>query len=95
MSGQKHATVSLWHRDEADGSYHAEIEGWQLTVKWTPEKSPGDAHGFSWSGTLTVGDSEELRIGSDKLYEEMNVAMAFAEDAARGHDSGDADKSGA
>lgn len=87
MSGQKHATVSLWQREE-DGSYVAEMNGWRLHVKWTPERRAGDPHGFSWSA-----ERGSETMGSEKLFEEMNVAMATAEDAALGTDTRDADKS--
>jgi len=87
MSGMRHATISAWQRHE-DGSYAAEINGWNLKVKWRPE---GPAQANAPSGQTPDGERrgflwEAEREGKSKLAatdvcEEMEVAMAEAEKA--------------
>ena len=75
MSGMRHATISAWQRHE-DGSYAAEIEGWALRVKWHPESA--EAHrGFSWQA-----EHEGQKLVSQEISEEIEVAMAHAEEQA-------------
>jgi hypothetical protein len=77
MSALRHATISAWQRHE-DGSYAAELNGWTLHVRWRPAQG-GPHHerrGFYWAaeklGSQLVGDD---------VFEEMEVAMAHAEEA--------------
>jgi hypothetical protein len=76
MSGMRHATISAWQRHE-DGSYAAEIEGWNLRVEWHPEGAEGyeGQRGFTWSAERA---GESLR--GDEIFEEIEVAMAHAEE---------------
>jgi hypothetical protein len=76
MSVLKHATVSAWSRQE-DGSYAAEINGWTLRVKWRPE-APGQRRGFLWEARREGG----IKFVSQHLHEEIEVAMAEAEECA-------------
>lgn len=81
----KHATVSAWQRAE-DGSYRAEINGWQLEVRWRPEPShgapasgpPGHRRGFYWKATSPLGEKHVAR----EVEEEIELAMAAAEQVA-------------
>jgi hypothetical protein len=78
MSGMRHPTISAWQRRE-DGSYAAEIDGWNLRVEWHPESTGGaEGHdgerGFTWAAER--GGTE---IRSDELFEEIEVAMGDAE----------------
>lgn len=73
MSKLRHATISAWHREE-DGSYAAEIRGWNLKVWWVPEK-PGERRGFLWEAT-GPGDT---KVSAPGVTEEIEVAMAAAE----------------
>jgi hypothetical protein len=72
----KHATVSLWQHGE-DG-YEAELEGWKLHVRWTPDS--GEQRGFfSWEAT---GPKDE-KGKSEAPVEEIEHAMADAEAFAK------------
>lgn len=73
MSVLMHATVSAWHREE-DGSYAAEINGWNLHVKWRPETATGE-RGFFWTARGPGG----VRRDAHDTHEEIEVAMAEAE----------------
>jgi hypothetical protein len=73
MSMHRHATISAWQREE-DGSYKAEIEGWELVVHWRPE-SPGKPRGFFWEAKK--GEGQKVR--SRELHEEIELAMVAAE----------------
>lgn len=87
MSAQRHATVSAWQREE-DGSYKAEIHGWELVVHWRPE-APRHHRGFYWEAKKEGGP----RLRARELHEEIEVAMAEAEaeaEAADGHAGGPA-----
>ena len=50
MSVLKHATLSKWNRVE-DGSYEAEIDGWQLKVAWRPERPGQERDGQERDGS--------------------------------------------
>lgn len=71
-----HAKVRLWQREE-DGSYKAEIDGLTLHVAWRPE-SASARRGFTWKV-----HGPDTSIESDKIEEEIELAMASAEAAAR------------
>jgi hypothetical protein len=75
MSGMRHATISAWQRHE-DGSYAAEINGWNLKVSWRPEKGD-ERRGFLWEAER---DGQGKRAAA-AVCEEMEVAMAEAERA--------------
>jgi len=79
MSGMRHATISAWKREE-DGSYAAELHGWALHVRWHAEtaKSP---RGFTWEARPEIG----AKLASDELFEEIEVAMAQAEEQVEAH----------
>ena len=72
-----HATVRAWQREE-DGSYKAEIEGHTLHVSWRPER-PDARRGFVWK----VEGPNGVVAETDAVEEEIEVAMAHAERAAR------------
>lgn len=74
MSKLRHPTLSAWHREE-DGSYAAEIRGWNLKVWWVPEK-PGERRGFLWEAT-GPGDK---KVSASGVTEEIEVAMATVEE---------------
>jgi hypothetical protein len=73
MSAMRHATLTAWSRQE-DGSYGAEINGWTLRVKWRPD-SPGVQRGFWWEA-----EQAGKKARSPELHEEIEVAMAHAEE---------------
>jgi hypothetical protein len=73
MSAMRHATISVWQRHE-DGGYGADRNGWSLRVKWHPE-SPDGSRGFSWEA-----EQGSNKLASDELFEEIEVAMAQAEE---------------
>jgi hypothetical protein len=75
MSVMNHPTMSAWQRQE-DGSYAAEINGWNLRVKWRPE-SPEERRGFYW-----IASRPGVKLTAHEVHEEIEVAMALAEDAA-------------
>jgi hypothetical protein len=82
-----HATVRAWQREE-DGSYKAEIAGHLLHVVWHPEAG-GKRRGFSWHARPAADPDAKPSIESEKLEEEIEIAMAQAEHAvARGQASG-------
>jgi hypothetical protein len=70
-----HAKMDQWHREE-DGSYKAEVNGWELAVKWRPE-SPDARRGF-WFEAKGPGGREE----KSDIFEEIEHAMAHAERVA-------------
>ena len=74
MSAIRHATISAWQRHE-DGSYAAELHGWTLRVRWRPEHD-GERRGFLWEAEKLGG-----RLIADDIFEEIEVAMAHAEEA--------------
>ena len=61
--------MSLWQR-EPDGSYAAQMNGFNLHVRWRPE-SAHSRHGFSFSGDGPLG----RKIESREIFEEIEVAM--------------------
>jgi hypothetical protein len=73
MSGMRRATISAWQR-HADGGYGADRHGWSLRVKWHPE-SPNGSRGFSWEA-----EQGSNKLASDEIFEEIEVAMAQAEE---------------
>ncbi|MDI1435249.1 hypothetical protein [Polyangium sorediatum] len=73
-----HATVSIWQL-EHDGTYVAELNGYKLKLTWKPE-APGERRGFRWEAER---DGKEAQP-PDELFEEAEVAMAHAEQFARG-----------
>lgn len=87
MSGIRHATISAWQRHE-DGSYAAEINGWNLKVKWRPETPAYNAgsgvpapvkerRGFLWEAEK----EGSAKLAATDVSEEIEVAMALAEAA--------------
>jgi hypothetical protein len=80
MSNLKHATVSAWQRDH-DGTYSAEINGYQLKVFWQPE-SDREPRGFRWTADSPDGEHLENR----ETHEEIEIAMAEAEAATEPSD---------
>jgi hypothetical protein len=72
----KHATVNMWQREE-DGSYHTELDGHALHVRWQAPRRFDDPRGFAWDATLANGTV----VRGDDLVEEPEVAMACAESA--------------
>ena len=76
MSGMRHATISAWQRHHEDGSYKAEINGWELEVTWRPEGKGDEPRGFTWKA-----EREGKKLAGDAVCEEMEVAMALAEAA--------------
>ena len=76
-----HATVRAWQREE-DGSYKAEIAGYSLHVVWRPEGS-GTRRGFTWRARPAEGEEGRAELTSDEPEEEIEIAMAQAEDAVR------------
>jgi hypothetical protein len=71
-------TIASWQREEEDGSYQADIDGWVLHVSWQPEPSGGGDYGFSWKISDPKG---ETTASSTELIEEIEIAMARAEEA--------------
>jgi len=75
MSALMHATMSAWNRDET-GAYSAEMNGWTLKVRWRAE-SPTERRGFWWEA-----DRPGTHLASPEIHEEIEVAMAHAEEFA-------------
>lgn len=73
----KHPTVSAWQRDHEEGGYTAELHGWTLRVRWIPER-PGELRGFVWETVDPSGN----KVTSREIHEEIEVAMAYAEERA-------------
>lgn len=73
MSVLMHATMPAWQRQE-DGSYAAEINGWNLRVKWRPETAT-EGRGFLWEARSPGGRKRTAH----ESHEEIEVAMAEAE----------------
>jgi hypothetical protein len=71
----KHPTISAWQRDHEESGYRAEIRGWTLRVRWIPER-PGQRRGFVWEAVDPSGG----RISSPEVHEEIEIAMATAEE---------------
>jgi hypothetical protein len=69
----RHRTVSAWHREE-DGSYRAEIEGYELRVKWRPESKEA-RRGFQW----TAKGPDDAKLEAPDVVEEIEQAMGDAE----------------
>jgi hypothetical protein len=69
-------TISLWQREE-DGSYKAELEGFQLHVKWRPESSDS-RRGFLW-----IAEGPATKLEADDVVEEIEQAMGNAEYAVK------------
>jgi len=69
----RHRTISAWHREE-DGSYRAEIDGFELVVKWRPE-SKDARRGFQW----TAKGPGDRKLEADGVVEEIEQAMGDAE----------------
>jgi hypothetical protein len=78
MSGMRHPTISAWQRHE-DGSYAAEVDGWNLRVEWRPEGTERHEgrRGFTWAA-----ERGGIEVVGEDLFEEMEVAMARAEEHA-------------
>ncbi|MBK6519415.1 MAG: hypothetical protein IPM79_13975 [Polyangiaceae bacterium] len=74
-----HATMRAWQREE-DGSYKAEIAGLSLHVTWHPEGTDA-RRGFTWKIEGAGGVVAE----AEAVEEEIEVAMALAEHAAKRH----------
>jgi len=72
----RHPTLTAWNREE-DGSYQGEVEGWTLAVAFHPA-SGDQRRGFSW----TAAGPDEKKLTSEANVEEMEHAMADAEEAA-------------
>ncbi|MBM4375376.1 MAG: hypothetical protein FJ095_09850 [Deltaproteobacteria bacterium] len=74
----RHPTISAWQRDHHDGGYTSELEGFSLRVSWTPNTR--EARGaFAW----TVARDGAKAHHSHERFEEMEAAMADAEEFAR------------
>ena len=74
----KHPNISAWQRDAHEGHYNAEVAGYALTVRWSPNTR--EARGsFHW--TAVSGSEKPHR--SHGHFEEPESAMADAEDFAR------------
>ena len=76
------ADIQRWTRDPHSGSYEGEIEGWKLSVTWTPEPPKGGPWGFSWKADGPDGK----KSASTELIEEIELAMMAAEAATKGVD---------
>ncbi len=81
MSAMRHATISAWKREE-DGSYAAELHGWALHVRWHAE-SATTPRGFTWEAH--AADHASQRLSSAEIFEEIEIAMAHAEEAIEAH----------
>ena len=81
MSALPHATMSAWSRDET-GGYSTEMNGWSLRVRWRPE-SAESRRGFWWEA-----ERPGAALTSPEIHEEIEIAMAHAEQFAggAGHD---------
>jgi hypothetical protein len=77
MSGP-HPTISAWTREEREGYFEAELHDWKLRVNWTP-RGKDSTGGFSWEAKR----EGEKTLESDQRYEEPELAMAGAEQAAK------------
>ena len=73
----RHPNLDLWPRDE-HGQYRAEVEGWQLVIKFRPE-SGTERRAFWFEATWPAGATTVSR----HLEEECEIAMARAEEFAR------------
>lgn len=74
----KSRRVALWNREE-HGGYKAEIEGFELEVKWRPEGE--GPRGFTWEAK----GPDDTKLESEHVVEEIEEAMGDAEDALRKH----------
>ena len=73
-----HPDIAAWTRDHDSGAYSREMDGWTLEVRWTPNTRERRGS-FTWTAT-----QDERKERPDRTYEEMEVAMAAAEQFARG-----------
>jgi hypothetical protein len=75
MSSTRHPTLPAWQRQE-NGGYAAEINGWALRVAWHAEHASehGAHRGFTWEA-----ERGGVKLASDEVHEEIEVAMAHAE----------------
>lgn len=72
-----HPNISEWTRDHDTGVYSAEVDGWTLSVRWTPNAR--DRRGFfTWEAEK--GDTQRA---AERNFEELEIAMAAAEAFAR------------
>jgi hypothetical protein len=78
----RHPNIAAWQREE-DGSYKSELEGYSLHVVWRPE-SKDARRGFRWK----LEGPGEIKREADEIHEEIEMAMAEAEDAAQRAASG-------
>jgi len=79
MSKLRHPTLSAWQRDER-GGYRAEINGWELRVKWQLAHDH-ERRGFKWEARQAGGAA----LHAEDVYEEIEVAMSDAEAVALPH----------
>jgi len=78
MSSFRAPTIAAWERDEHEGTYQAEMQGWTLTTFWTP--NDGATRGcFYWEASRE-GANKPQRSGEDfvELAHAMSDAEAFA-----------------
>ncbi|MFO0661542.1 MAG: hypothetical protein U0165_17175 [Polyangiaceae bacterium] len=68
--------VALWERHGHEGVYTASVRGWTLTVEWRPDPK-GSEPGFTWKAESPDGKT----IEAPQLLEEIEIAMADAEEA--------------
>lgn len=73
-----HPNLAAWSRDHDTGAYSAEVEGWTLTVRWTPNTRERRGS-FSWQA-----EKDASKQSADRSFEELEVAMAAAEQFAQG-----------
>ena len=73
-----HPTISAWSRDTHQGFYTVELHDWKLRVSWHPN-APGVRGHFHWEAER---EGEKKQVSEEK-YEELEEAMAHAEQFAR------------
>jgi hypothetical protein len=73
-----HPTISAWTRDEHDGRYQCEQQGWSLQVSWAPPAAHANRGSFHWQASR----DDEMHAGHDG-YAEMEDAMGDAEQFVR------------
>ena len=74
----RHPTISAWQRDHHDGTYSSECAGFALRVEWSPNTA--DTRGsFHWTAEHDGAKAHR----SHEHFEELEAAMADAEDFAR------------
>ena len=74
----RHPNIAAWSRDPHDGSYSAELGGFSLRVRWAPNTREARG-GFAWE--MARGGEKPSR--AHERFEELEAAMADAEDVAR------------